>query len=96
MISRNASQRPRTQFVLGMVFAIGWFAPGMGWMWFLTPPGYLIAVLLFAMFHGVAAFITSRSEHPTLTGPLAHTLAEALRFRMWCGNLVSLLLVGHL
>jgi apolipoprotein N-acyltransferase len=80
MISRNASQRPRTQFVLGMVFAIGWFAPGMGWMWFLTPPGYLIAVLLFAMFHGVAAFITSRSEHPTLTGPLAHTLAEALRF----------------
>lgn len=79
-ISRSASQRPRDQFMLGMVFALGWFAPGMGWMWFLTPPGYLIAVLLFAAFHGVAAFITSRSEHPTLTGPLAHTLAEALRF----------------
>ena len=79
-ISRSASQRPRDQFMLGMVFALGWFAPGMGWMWFLTPPGYLIAVLLFAAFHGVAALITSRSEHPTLTGPLAHTLAEALRF----------------
>jgi apolipoprotein N-acyltransferase len=80
VISRGAQQRPRTQMFLGMVFAVGWFAPGMGWMWFLTPPGYIIAVILFAAFHGVAAIITTRSKYPTITGPLAHTLAEALRF----------------
>jgi len=70
----------RTQFLLGTTFAFGWFAPGMCWMWFLTPPGYVIAVLLFAAFHGLASVIGSRSMYPLVALPLAHTLAETFRF----------------
>jgi len=79
-ITTSGTTRPRTQFLLGTVFAFGWFAPGMCWMWFLTPPGYVIAVLLFATFHGIASVIGSRSMYPLIALPLAHTLAETFRF----------------
>ncbi len=72
--------RPIAKFVLGTTFAIGWFAPGMAWMWFLTAPGYIGAVLLYGAFHGLAAFICSKTSRRTLTGPLLHALVEALRF----------------
>jgi apolipoprotein N-acyltransferase len=56
----------------------------MAWMWFLTAPGYVIAALLFSALHGIAAMITGavtdRQKHRAIVGPLAHTLAEALRF----------------
>lgn len=72
--------RPIAHLVLGMTFAIGWFAPGMAWMWFLTAPGYISAVTLYAVFHGLAALICSTTSRRTFTGPLLHALAEALRF----------------
>jgi apolipoprotein N-acyltransferase len=53
-------------------------------MWFLTAPGYVIAALLFSALHGIAAMITGvvtdQQKHRAIVGPLAHTLAEALRF----------------
>jgi apolipoprotein N-acyltransferase len=49
-------------------------------MWFLTPPGYVIAVMLFAALHGVASVIGSRSMYPLVALPLAHALAETFRF----------------
>ena len=79
-ITTSGTTRPRTQFLLGTIFAFGWFAPGMCWMWFLTPPGYVIAVLLFAALHGVASVIGSRSMYPLVALPLAHALAETFRF----------------
>lgn len=79
-ITTSGTTRLRTQFFLGTIFAFGWFAPGMCWMWFLTPPGYVIAVLLFAAFHGVASVIGSRSMYPLVALPLAHALAETFRF----------------
>ena len=79
-ITTGGTNRPRTQFLLGTIFAFGWFAPGMCWMWFLTPPGYVIAVLLFAALHGVASVIGSRSMYPLVALPLAHALAETFRF----------------
>ena len=79
-ITTNGTTRPRTQFLFGTIFAFGWFAPGMCWMWFLTPPGYVIAVLLFAALHGVASVIGSRSMYPLVALPLAHALAETFRF----------------
>jgi apolipoprotein N-acyltransferase len=79
-ITTNGTTRPRTQFLFGTIFAFGWFAPGMCWMWFLTPPGYVIAVLLFAALHGVASVIGSRSMYPLGALPLAHALAETFRF----------------
>ena len=79
-ISTSGTTRPRAQFLLGTLFAFGWFAPGMCWMWFLTPPGYVIAVLLFAAFHGFASVLGSRSVYPLVALPLAHALAETFRF----------------
>jgi apolipoprotein N-acyltransferase len=70
--------------MFGTIFALAWLAPGMAWMWFLTAPGYVIAALLFSALHGVAAMITGvvtdQHKHRAIVGPLAHTLAEALRF----------------
>ena len=79
-ITTTRTTRPRTQFLLGTIFAFGWFAPGMCWLWFLTPPGYVIAVMLFAALHGVASVIGSRSMYPLVALPLAHALAETFRF----------------
>lgn len=74
----------RARFMFGTLFALAWLAPGMAWMWFLTAPGYVIAALLFSALHGIAAMITGavtdRQKHRAIVGPLAHTLAEALRF----------------
>ena len=74
----------RARFMFGTLFALAWLAPGMAWMWFLTAPGYVIAALLFSALHGIAAMITGavtdRQKHRAIIGPLAHTLAEALRF----------------
>ena len=74
----------RTRFMFGTMFALAWLAPGMAWMWFLTAPGYVIAAILFSALHGVAAMITGavtdQHKHRAIVGPLAHTLAEALRF----------------
>jgi len=74
----------RARFVFGTMFAIAWLAPGMAWMWFLTAPGYVIAALLFSALHGIAAIftgaVTDQHKHRVIVGPLAHTLAEALRF----------------
>ena len=75
-------------FLLGFLFAWGWFAPALGWMWHLVPGGFVVAPLLFALMHGVAGLIASRlapREKSTLTQrimvlALAHTLAECLRF----------------
>ncbi len=79
-ITRDQSLRARQHFALGAVLAISWFAPGMAWMWFLTAPGYVIAVLLYASMHGAAAVISSRSSRHEIVAPLLHTLVEALRF----------------
>jgi apolipoprotein N-acyltransferase len=74
----------RARFIFGTMFALAWLAPGMAWMWFLTAPGYVIAALLFSALHGIATMITGavtdQHKHRVIVGPLAHTLAEALRF----------------
>lgn len=82
LLRREATTRRR--FGLGVTFGAVWMAIGMGWMWFLTAPGYLIAVAIFAGFHGLAA-IPGRGPSPGDAGTLmlragTHTLAEALRF----------------
>lgn len=75
-----------SRFFGGFIFAMAWFAPGMGWMWHLTAPGYLVAVPLFAALHGFATVTSARARHSTVAAPLAHTLAEALRFSMPFGG----------
>ena len=61
------------------MFAAAWLFMGMGWMWFLTAPGYLVASAMFAGFHAFAALAAPTGPWRVIGRPLAHTLAEALR-----------------
>ncbi len=74
-------ERPdrRQRLVRGALFGIGWLAPGMGWMWFLTAPGYVVATLLFAGLHGLAAMVAPVGPWRVIGRPAAHTLVEAVR-----------------
>lgn len=93
--AERAPQRFRSQFVLGVLFGWGWLAPAMGWMWHLVPGGFVVAPLIFALMHGIAAGFASRvtlRRSDSKTTPIAsvtsriiaraamHSLAEALRF----------------
>ncbi len=76
-----AADTTRRRFSTGFAFGIGWFLPAMSWMWFLTAPGFPIAVALFASLHGLAATITrGRTDRfSVITGPVLHTLVEVVR-----------------
>lgn len=63
----------------GLLFGLGWLAPGMGWMWYLTAPGYVVATLLFAVLHALAALIAPTGPWRAIGRPAAHAAVEALR-----------------
>ena len=85
IVSQAIAERwfPRARFLPGFLFALGWFAPATGWMWFLTAPGWIVAVLFFASLHGaattVASFVAARGSRIVVRA-CAHALAEAIRF----------------
>ena len=63
----------------GWLFAAGWLFPGMGWMWFLTAPGYVVAGAMFAGLHALAAVVSPTGPWRVVGRPAAHTFVEALR-----------------
>src|SRR4029079_16496388 len=76
-LGENPSRRARA--ARGWLFAAAWLYPGLAWMWSLTVPGYLLAVAVFAVFHGVAATVSTTGPWRVIARPAAHTLAEAMR-----------------
>ena len=78
---RNA--KPRARMLRSIVFAAAWFTPSMLWMVDLTAPGYVIAILVFSLYVGVAGLaVPGRASSPWvrwLALPAAFTLAEAAR-----------------
>jgi apolipoprotein N-acyltransferase len=70
----------RSRWVRGFLFTFGWLGPALAWMWFLTPPGYVVSVALFAVVHAAAAAVARRGRWQWISLPAAFTLAEALRF----------------
>lgn len=82
----NLPLRKQEVFVLGTTFAIAWLSLGMMWMWWLTAPGYIFAVVLFSILHGVAAVIANKFGNSPVTRPIAHSLAEVLRFSLPFGG----------
>ena len=66
---------------------------GMGWMWFLTAPGYLAATAIFASFHATAALLAPTGPWRMIGRPIAHTLVEALRL-VWPFGGVPLATLG--
>lgn len=71
----------RDRWWRGLLFGAGWLFPGMGWMWFLTAPGYLVAGLLFAALHGLAVVIAPTGPWRVIGRPAAHTVVEAFAAR---------------
>ena len=70
-------------FRTAFIFFSAWFLPAMAWMWFLTAPGYIAAVCIFATIHGIAAIVAKRLSYNTSSHRAAlvvcHALAEAIR-----------------
>ncbi len=76
--------RATSPFRTAFVFGLGWFLPAMAWMWFLTAPGFLIAAVLFASLHGIAAVVAGRisPSHDSRYAAgliICHGLAEIFR-----------------
>jgi len=76
----GATPTGRQRFACGWLFAATWLLIGMCWMWFLSAPGYLVAGAIFATYHGVAELVAGNGRWRVISRPVAHTLAEALRF----------------
>lgn len=87
-------------FHSGFMFGVGWFLPALAWMWFLTAPGYLVAVGVFAAMHGTAALVasrlaTDRASHRTAL-IVCHGLAEAIRLSWPFGGVpLATLAIAH-
>lgn len=95
-----AVQRRGKSFSTGFLFAAAWFFPSMAWMWFLTAPGYLVAIMIFCAMHGVAGYIAAKlsntdSSHRTAL-IICHSLAEVLRLSFPFGGVpLATLAIGQ-
>jgi apolipoprotein N-acyltransferase len=86
-VALGAAPTRRVRFQLGLAFGIGWMYLGMGWMVQLTAPGYVVAGLVFAMFHAMAAMVAPTGPWRVIGRPAAHALVEAVRFSFPFGGI---------
>ena len=83
-LGTDATARQRA--ARGWLFGAGWLFPGMGWMWFLTAPGYVVVGAMFAGLHALAAVVAPTGRWRVFGRPAAHTAVEALRLFMPFGG----------
>ena len=86
-ITLGAAPDRRDRFRLGLLFGAGWMYLGMGWMVQLTLPGYLVAGLVFSLFHAGAALVAPIGIWRVIGRPAAHALVEAVRFSFPFGGI---------
>ena len=81
-------ERPdrRSAALIGFLFALPWMFIGMAWMWFLTPPGYIVVSLLFAGLHAGAAAVAPTGRWRLIGRPAAHVVAEIIRMMVPFGG----------
>ncbi len=79
-VALGSSPSGPQRFRLGLLFGIGWMYLGLAWMVQLTAPGYVVAGLVFALFHAIAALVAPVGPWRVIGRPAAHALAEAVRF----------------
>ena len=77
----------RERMWLGLLFGAGWMYLGMGWMVQLTLPGYVVAGLVFSLFHAGAAVAAPIGAWRVIGRPAAHALVEAVRFSFPFGGI---------
>ncbi|MDJ0770665.1 MAG: apolipoprotein N-acyltransferase [Ilumatobacter sp.] len=85
-IALGARPTRRQRAGYGFAFGVPWFFMGMGWMWFLTVPGYLVAAAMFAGLHAGAALVAPTGPWRTIGRPAAHTLVETVRLAVPFGG----------
>ncbi|MGI9621980.1 MAG: apolipoprotein N-acyltransferase [Acidimicrobiales bacterium] len=76
-----AAQTLRSRYWIGFGFGAGWLFPATFWMIDLTPPGYVVQGLIFAVLFGVATLAAPPDRWQWLALPATFTLVEALRWR---------------
>lgn len=76
----------RSRALASFLFTVCWLAPATAWMTFLTAPGHVAAVVVFACFHAVAGALAPVGPMAGLGRAGAHTLAEALRMSVPFGG----------
>lgn len=79
--------------IVAFVFALAWLAPATAWMWFLSPPGHVAAVIVFSGFHAIAGAIVRPGRWAPVARAGAHTLAESARLAVPFGG-VPLATIG--
>jgi apolipoprotein N-acyltransferase len=92
-LALGAEPDRRRRLTVGFAFGAGWMYLGMAWMFQLSLPGYLLAAAVFSGYHAVAALVAPLGVWRAVSRPLAHTLAEALRFSFPFGG-VPLATIG--
>ena len=100
MYGTTAVRHRDTSFSTGFLFAVAWFLPSMAWMWFLTAPGYVAAILIFSVMHGIASYIAAKlatndnSHRSALV--ICHSLAEVVRLSFPFGGVpLATLAIGQ-
>jgi apolipoprotein N-acyltransferase len=92
-----AGQRAGVRARRSWLVSAAWLAPMMLWMWDLTPPGYVVAVVMFAgMFAAAGAAVPADGPWRWLALPAALVLAEQLRWSWpWGGVPLATLAMGQ-
>ncbi len=81
LIDRLLAERSvRSRFGRMALVTVAWIYPSTIWMWDMTPPGYLVAGALFALYYGVAAALTPSDWRRRIVFPGAFALAELARW----------------
>jgi len=100
MYGAVAVKQREKSFYAGFLFAAAWFLPSMAWMWFLTAPGYIAAILIFCVMHGIASYIattlsTTETSHRSAL-IICHSLAEVVRLSFPFGGVpLATLAIGQ-
>jgi len=100
MYGAVAVKQREKSFFVGFLFAAAWFLPSMAWMWFLTAPGYIAAILIFCVMHGIASYIaatlsTTETSHRSAL-IICHSLAEVVRLSFPFGGVpLATLAIGQ-
>ncbi len=76
LVGTDRRQRFRRMWTVG----VWWLGPAMLWMIDLTPPGYVVAVVLYSAYYGIAAAMTPPDRRRRWVFPGAFAVAELVRW----------------
>lgn len=83
----TADVGPATRFIRSFVIAATWLTIAMFWMIDLTLPGFIVAVLAYSAYFGIAGALTpTHRPHRFIVFPIVIVVAELIRWRFPFGG----------